>query len=159
MAHPVAMLSHELPLYTFNTSFVVSYHCIPSIGELGADALTVAHGIVFDISLLPSMFIHAPAVYVVPVGACHVGVPLTLVNTSQLLPPLGTHTGTTQPSFMALPVVPSNTARCPLTAPLGHDTSHVPAPCADITLLASIVIHAHAVSFGWKFRSTYVLSC
>jgi hypothetical protein len=57
-------------------------------------------------------------------------------------------------SFIALPVVPSNTARCPLTAPLGHDTSHVPAPCADITLLASIVIHAHAVSFGWKFRST-----
>lgn len=102
MAHPVAILSHELPLYTFNTSLVVSYHCIPSVGELGADALTVAHGIVFDISLLPSMFIHAPAVYVGAVGIGH-------------------------PSFIALPVVPSNTARCPFTDELGPDTSPVPA--------------------------------
>jgi len=103
MAHPVAMLSHELPLYTFNTSFVVSYHCIPSVGELGADALTVAHGIVFDISLLASMFIHAPAVYVGAVGIGH-------------------------PSFIALPVAPSNTARCQSVLEAGHDTSHVPAP-------------------------------
>lgn len=62
--------------------------------------------------------------------------------------------GTGHPSFIALPVVPSNTARCQSTDELGQDTSPVPAHCADITLLASIVIHAHAVSFGWKFRST-----
>ena len=128
IAPHVAILSHELPLYTFNTSFVVSYHCIPSVGVAGADALTVAHGIVLEISLFPSILIPAPAVYVVPVGACHIGVPLTLVSTSQLLHPLGTPAGIGHQSLIAFPVVPSNTARLPFTELLGHDTSPNPAP-------------------------------
>lgn len=41
MAHHVAMDSQLLPLYTFNTSFVVSYHSIHSVGLDGAVADTI----------------------------------------------------------------------------------------------------------------------
>ena len=48
--------------YVFNTSLVVSYHTIHSVGEDGAVAETMAQGNVLEISLLESMFIQVQAV-------------------------------------------------------------------------------------------------
>jgi hypothetical protein len=48
-----------------------------------------------------------------PVGAAHVGVPLTLVNTSQLFHPLGTHVGIAHQSVRVLLSLPQAT-KCQL---------------------------------------------
>jgi hypothetical protein len=48
IASPHQASSHELPLYTFNTSLSVSYRISHSLGFAGAVADTVGQGCVFE---------------------------------------------------------------------------------------------------------------
>lgn len=75
IAQPVAIVSHAVPLYTFNTLFVESYHATPAVGLDGAEDATFMSFTV-TVPLLPftvrtqsfaSVIVPLEYVFVIPV--------------------------------------------------------------------------------------------